>query len=395
MYNRPKLSVVIPNRNHGCYLAACIRSVIAEAISTEIIVIDDNSSDNSIEVIESIQGEGISVKLIRRQHSRGVVVGMNEGIQLATGTYIQFRAADDLSISSAVARAISLLEECPAAGLACGDIGYFYRNPEQPTIERLFDDRFSSYVSPDDLIDKIGTNPIFSHSVIFRKSAILKAGPFIKNHRYYSDWYITHVVAFTSGIIYLPESMSIARLSATSYGNSGSKDASVRSATVRCLMESISSLPDTIRRRIECANISGFFTGSSSFDCTEHSKETGMHGVIYRKLNKYKAILRDAALMGPVYFYGAGTHSSILLSQWEDLGFARPEKIWVSDPPPSGAVSWNGIPVEVIDSGTSANHPNLVVVSSKSYEPEMYQRALDLGIGKVLTFWGCPSIGFN
>lgn len=393
----PKLSVIIPNRNHGCYLEACIHSAYSNDVSTELIIIDDNSDDESVDAIKAAQENGLSILLIQHNEAKGVVFGMNEGLQHAKGDYVQFRAADDLSVPQTIRPAIELLEKHPSAGLVCGDIGYFYQDPRQPTIERLFTREKPTYLNPDDLTNELGPNPIFAHSVIFRTEAIKDVGPFREEHAFYSDWFVTHVAAFSFGICYLPHCMSLARLSATSYSNSGSKYHASRQAVVDQLKYALSSLDETVRERIQLSGIFDFFASprKTSLTDAERKDSTGMIGVIGRQLDQHLEELSKITADGSVYFYGAGTHSAILLSQWQRRGLSGPDKIWVTRHTGEDPNEWNGIPVEKIAESSSDSLPNLVVISSKSYEPEMYETVHRLGVSRILTFWGCPPIGLQ
>jgi len=88
-----KLSVVINNYNYARYLRACIDSVICQMASdTEIIVVDDGSTDGSLEVLRSY-GELIRVVV---QRNAGQAAAMNAGVAAAAGEILLLLDADDL-----------------------------------------------------------------------------------------------------------------------------------------------------------------------------------------------------------------------------------------------------------------------------------------------------------
>ena len=89
-----KISVIIPVFNRADKIKRCLNSVFAQEYKNiEIIVIDDKSTDNSVEVINSVKGDRI--KLIALNKNGGVSNARNVGIENATGDYIAFIDSDD------------------------------------------------------------------------------------------------------------------------------------------------------------------------------------------------------------------------------------------------------------------------------------------------------------
>lgn len=89
----PTVSVVIPNYNYGRFIAEAIESVLAQTHPIqEIIVVDDGSTDDSIEIIKRFSAK---VKLISQQN-RGVGAARNVGVKSSNGEFIAFLDADDI-----------------------------------------------------------------------------------------------------------------------------------------------------------------------------------------------------------------------------------------------------------------------------------------------------------
>lgn len=88
-----EISVVIPCYNAGRWIVDALRSVVAQTYQPhEIIVVDDVSSDDSVEKIQSC---GIKVKLLHTQRANGAGA-RNVGIRQVTGDWIAFLDADDI-----------------------------------------------------------------------------------------------------------------------------------------------------------------------------------------------------------------------------------------------------------------------------------------------------------
>ena len=95
-----KLSVITPSYNAGVYLAQAVSSVRKQKtgfpLTTEIIVIDDGSTDHSV---EQLQGSNL---IILHQDHQGSAKARNYGIKEATGDYILFLDADDKLVPDAI-----------------------------------------------------------------------------------------------------------------------------------------------------------------------------------------------------------------------------------------------------------------------------------------------------
>ena len=88
-----KLSIIVPVYNVEDYVYDCIKSLLNQTIGDfEIIVIDDGSTDNSINIIEKIKDDRI--KIIRKKNG-GLSSARNLGIKYSTGEYLAFVDSDD------------------------------------------------------------------------------------------------------------------------------------------------------------------------------------------------------------------------------------------------------------------------------------------------------------
>ncbi len=107
-----KVSVIIPCYNVGEYISDCIKSVENQLLKDiEIICVNDGSSDNSVQVIESLMVEStIPIKLIN-QENNGASSARNHGLKYVVGDYIQFLDADDLLTKEKLSHQLQLAEE--------------------------------------------------------------------------------------------------------------------------------------------------------------------------------------------------------------------------------------------------------------------------------------------
>ena len=95
MSNMPLVSVIIPLYNYGQYIEASINSVISQTYKNlQIIVVNDGSTDNSLEVARSIKDSRIEI--VNSEKNQGNSKTMNLGLQHVKGEYIKYIDADDM-----------------------------------------------------------------------------------------------------------------------------------------------------------------------------------------------------------------------------------------------------------------------------------------------------------
>ncbi|WP_443190531.1 glycosyltransferase [Pseudomonas indica] len=120
---QPLFSVVMPVYNRERYVREAIDSVLAQSDGDfELIVVDDGSTDRSIEIIESIQDPRL--QLIRNHHAGGAAA-RNSGIAAARGEFIVWIDSDDLQAPGALAALRQAIKQFPDADIFYGDLEIF------------------------------------------------------------------------------------------------------------------------------------------------------------------------------------------------------------------------------------------------------------------------------
>src|SRR4030095_15000486 len=91
----PTLSVVVPNYNHAKYLEFSLPAILKQSHRPlEVIVLDDASKDNSVEVIRRFAAQDPIVRLVQNEKNLTVVPNLNKGVELARGDYVFIVSAD-------------------------------------------------------------------------------------------------------------------------------------------------------------------------------------------------------------------------------------------------------------------------------------------------------------
>lgn len=188
MDNSDTVSIVIPAYNSAHFIRETLDACLAQTYpDTEIIVIDDGSTDDTVSIVQSY---GEKVRLIQQSNS-GPAIARNTGIESAEGDYIQFCDSDDILYPTKIQRSMDLLLKHPDAALV-----YCQMQPVDEQGSPLSDVPVApdaSYFSADDLFCKMlhaNGSPIQTSTILVRKSALIDVGMYRADpdHRCAEDW---------------------------------------------------------------------------------------------------------------------------------------------------------------------------------------------------------------
>ena len=198
-------SVVVPLFNKERSVQKTIRSVLDQSVENlEIIVVDDGSTDASIERVQEFTDARI--KIIRKENG-GVSETRNAGIKAAKYDYIALLDADDIWEPEYLEEQVKLIREFPDAALwSCA---YGHLNGEERTaVYHALPDEYRYYISDYFRMKRV-TDLFCSSSVVIRKKSFDKAGMFDTRISFSEDldmWYriIVHfpVVFYNKTLVY-------------------------------------------------------------------------------------------------------------------------------------------------------------------------------------------------
>lgn len=234
------LSVIIPNYNHAQYVGDQIHAVLDQDFREfQLILIDDASTDNSIEVIESAIGDDPRVKFIRNPTNQGALPSFEIGLKHATGKYLYLGGADDLLLQGFFSKSISMLERFPQAGLCTCDPGVL--KEEQRKYVPLKWSEEPTYLSPMQIAERLNGGFIWGIGTIIRKDAFLAVGGYRPELRWHCDWFAWLAAAFRYGICYIPGPLAAMRARKESFSNSGRRDWTQQKVVIENIMATILS----------------------------------------------------------------------------------------------------------------------------------------------------------
>lgn len=166
-------SIVIPLYNKGCYVSETIRSVLKQTHRNfEIIVVNDSSTDDSIEIISAINDDRLT---LYTKSNGGVSAARNYGINKAKYEYICFLDADDIWDNTYLENLSMILCRFPDVGLICGAYKMFRNHVEDIVKVVDFNEKQMNFVSRIDFfkesVKRKRIVPLTS-SVCVRKTAL-------------------------------------------------------------------------------------------------------------------------------------------------------------------------------------------------------------------------------
>jgi len=111
-----KVTVLMPVFNGEKYLHEAINSILNQTfVDFDFLIIDDGSSDKSLEIIKSYQD--VRISLVKNNNNRGLVYSLNLGLFLAKGEYIARMDCDDISLPERLEKQVEFLNVNPKVGL--------------------------------------------------------------------------------------------------------------------------------------------------------------------------------------------------------------------------------------------------------------------------------------
>ncbi len=126
MQNSPLVSVVMSVFNTEKYLAEAIESILNQTyLHFEFIIIDDGSTDSSLEIIQEYAKKDGRIRVIVNSENLGLPRSLNKGIDMAQGVYIARMDPDDISLSDRFEKQINYLNAHPETFVLGGQLKCF------------------------------------------------------------------------------------------------------------------------------------------------------------------------------------------------------------------------------------------------------------------------------
>jgi len=202
----PSVTVVLPLYNQAKYVSEALTSLLSQSYQdTEIIVVDDGSSDGGSQVVQAMADS--RVRLVR-QPNQGVSSARNRGTEMATSDYVAFLDADDRWQPTFLQCCLRFLKDHPS-------VSTVYTNV---TDERTARPRIEGSGCPEGIVSDYFLSVLRCHrhlgipsSVVAKREALLQAGGFPAGVKYYEDHDLWMRLAWVGKVGFLAEPLGFYR----------------------------------------------------------------------------------------------------------------------------------------------------------------------------------------
>lgn len=211
------VSVVVASYNHVEYLAQRMESLVAQTYhNLEILVIDDCSLDNSVEVLQTY-ATNPRVKLLIRQKNGGWVTVSNQGVESTVGEYVLFANCDDDCDVRMIERLVLAMQQNPTAGVVfCRSLMIDEQGQVTGDDFSIREPAFRERCAADTLIDREEMRRFLLHSCVIpnlsaaliRRACFDQIGLLSHEYRACSDWDIFFRIADRFDFYYVAEPLN-------------------------------------------------------------------------------------------------------------------------------------------------------------------------------------------
>ena len=193
---KPLVSILMTTYNREKYLAQAVESVLASTYRNfELIIVDDQSKDNSLSIAREYEVKDSRVKAVLNEKNLGDYPNRNKAAGLAIGKYLKYVDADDMIYPTGLEVLVNGMESFPDAGFGLGSLPQdkfrifpFMLSPEEAYKRHYFREQ---------LFHKA---PL---SAIIRKDVFDAVGGFT-GRRYLGDFEMWHILAATYPVVLMP-----------------------------------------------------------------------------------------------------------------------------------------------------------------------------------------------
>ena len=193
----PDISVVLPVYNGEKFLRDAIRSLLDQTFKNfELLVVNDGSTDRSLEITKSFTDKRI--KLIELRKNSGLIFALNTGITQSKGKYIVRMDADDICTANRLEVQFQHMESFPELGVCGTDYDNFSETFYKTCRTIKGNEQLKAWL--------LFSTPLCHPSVIIRKS-ILPENPYDANFRHVEDYELWTRLALSCSMENLPLSL--------------------------------------------------------------------------------------------------------------------------------------------------------------------------------------------
>lgn len=215
----PRVSVILPNYNHGLFLKQRLDSIFDQSYQDfEVILLDDCSTDQSIEILnEYVKLPKVTHFIINEENSGSPFKQWRKGIELAKGEYVWIAESDDYCDNCFLKEQVSILDKNNDIGLTfcksefVNEKGQIIPQQSAEWFDKFDSDKIQNSWHKQKFLERNLLSrcmiPNVS-SVLLKRSAINIYSEPLSSFKYYGDWYLYQQVALFHKIYFLNKTLN-------------------------------------------------------------------------------------------------------------------------------------------------------------------------------------------
>jgi glycosyltransferase involved in cell wall biosynthesis len=210
------VSVIIPNYNHAQYIHGQLNALTSQRIlPLEVLVIDDASTDDSVQVIGEFARKHPVIRLLRNERNLGVVATLNRGLNEARGEHWYGGAADDFVAPDFIANIQHLIDRFPQAGIYFGAYRALDGDDREICIEKPRRWNEELFATPERFLNEYlevehCTNSL-APATVYRKRYLQDLGGFRPELGHWCDTFLIRSIALKYGAAFTPQILATMR----------------------------------------------------------------------------------------------------------------------------------------------------------------------------------------
>jgi glycosyltransferase involved in cell wall biosynthesis len=201
------IGVILPNYNHGHLLARSLTALLSQTFAAdEIIIVDDGSTDHSLDVIARFQNRSPTIKLMSEPANAGVVASLNKALATCSTDIVYAAAADDVARPRLFECAAQAFNDNPDLGVFCAEalvIDDGKARSLRPAVPPLCERSFTPSAFRDWLM--VADNLCVGVASLARRKFLVSEGGYDATLGPYCDSFLLRRICLMHGVVFRPE----------------------------------------------------------------------------------------------------------------------------------------------------------------------------------------------
>jgi glycosyltransferase involved in cell wall biosynthesis len=237
------LTVLLCNYNHAKHLPKAIEAIMSQSrLPDAFYLLDDGSTDNSMEVINGYVSKYPLIRLFKNPQNLGLMKSFARVLGEAQTDFIYPASADDFILPGFFEKAMALGDKYPKAGVVIGKV-VTKIGPRMPVVDEISTHKEAGFLPAGEWLAHFHANPFSAPSpaTLFNREAFIKIGGFRAEMGPMADFFALRALTLRHGGCYVPEPVAVFVPQPASYSNTVINDPEKRLKVIEALIGTMKS----------------------------------------------------------------------------------------------------------------------------------------------------------